>query len=299
MELDHTFVGPYEHLKKSFTELASAYKETIGLMSFEDLSITKQFDYGIAHQSSSASITQSRTSIVPPDIREPPKSGVMGLSGPKAARGAHRRTRSRSAPIAVDFTHYVSQNNFGGMPGYHFGQQSLRIDPQYRFGGDVQSIATTTPVYEYNESQYTPTSVATPSYQDSWYAPSYTNTPLLDAERSQLGSPLLPGTGPMDLSIGTLPSEGFGGSYPVMTQVQTSSVPAMHLTNPSQSMPDLARLDTVPEIPTMQLQQLQQQYVGNDQLSLNTLGRALDLSHLDFSHVQLAQTHDEMEDTGT
>lgn len=281
-EMDHAIVGPYEHLKSSFTELASCHKETIGLMSFEDLAMTDQYDPTRVPSQTylDPGITENSSHCETQDLGPSP---LPEMARTKIARGGHRRTRSRSAPIAIDFSHFGHQSYIDGLTGYSFRDQSSRVEPQH-YNLQLQNIPMPN-AYEYSDSLYTPTTVATPTYQDSWYNPSYATTPLLDSERSHLGSPLVPGVSQLDLS-GTLPNEGYCGTYPLMSAALNNAI--VHPGNPSQSMPDLTHLDPVPELPINNEQS--QQHLPVEQLSMDMLGDPLGLSDMNFSHIPSTQS---------
>lgn len=291
----HAMVGPYQHLKRSFTDLASTYKETIGLMTFEDLEtapIPEQLAPPLAFEQNYPAIatrTSQSAGFTTPDgqaLRRNPTNALFMDNSNMSSRGSHRRTRSRSAPMTVDFSQIVNQSNVGGMPGYSFGRQSIRIDPNYRPNTDLTPSSSTTGAYDYGDSLYTPTASGTPNYQEPWYMPSYANTPLLDAERSQLGSPMIPAPAQFDLSAGTLPPESFSAGYPLLAQgVGAATMP--HLVNANHSMPELPRLDRVAEIPATG----QSQFSSLQNLAQNQLSAALDPSQMDFSDMPPAQPH--------
>lgn len=294
--LNHAIIGPYEQLKMSLTELASTYKETIGLMTFEDLEDThipehviSQQDYSIA---SPAPIRGSHgTPFTTPDSRlmRPNPGSASVLDSTSTNRGAHRRTRSRSAPIAVDFSQFMQHNNVGGMPGYSFGQQSSRVDPSYRPQLDTRVPSTNH--LDYAESLYTPTTVATPNYQDPWYAASYANTPLLDTEHSQLGSPMIPGTAQFELGQNGLSNDGFGNTFPIASHLQLGNMSNASLITPTQSMPDLTQLESVPEL----LIHPQGYGMPNNPMQGNLLSEPLDISQMDFANMPPAHMNDDID----
>lgn len=291
--LTHAIVGPYDQLKKSLTELASTYKETIGLMTFEDLEdnlvpehIVSQQDYAIA---SPAPIRSSHgTTFTTPDSRlmRPNLGSASLLDSTSSTRGAHRRTRSRSAPIAVDFSQFMQHHNVGGMPGYSFGQQSSRNGPNIHHHVDThvqgQGIANQS---DYADTMYTPTTVATPNYQDPWYATSYANTPLLDTEQSQLGSPMMPGSAQFEIGSNGLSNDGFGNTFPITSQMQLNNLSTASLITPTQSMPDLTHLESVPEL----LIHPQGYNMSNTSLPGHLLAQPLDISQMDFTDMPPAQ----------
>lgn len=255
-EMTHAIVGPYNHLKTSLTELASIHTETTNIMTFEDIQTAPNQMMGMTFGQPIAALPPQQqqrsmaytSGFVTPDPRpRPTPSSASTLDIPtQAPRNMHRRTRSRSAPIAVDFSQMVSHNNVGGMPGYSFGQQSLRVDPNYHYNPGAQSNSSSATPYEFTEPlPPTPISAMDPNYhQDPWYSASYAGTPLLDGPQSALASPMVPNTSQFDL--GTTGLQGsYANGFNAHTQ-QPNDLPSTLLNGqhmmPNHSMPDLQHM---------------------------------------------------------
>lgn len=155
---------------------------------------------------------------------------------------SHRRTRSRSAPIAVDFP-FFTEGNAQGLPNYMYTQHVSQNNsaPNYKF---VQQPVITPSGYEYGEPLYTPTTSTTSNYQDPWYSTSYANTPLLGTENPQLESPMVPGLAHFDSPLNLTTIDAYR-DFPSLASFPQPSL----RTNPTQSLPELPRLDSVPEVP--------------------------------------------------
>lgn len=272
--IDHILIGPYEHFKASFTELALHHKETIGLISFEDLSGTDH--HGQTQLPSHFRAGTNITNTAPLEIIQAPDiSPLPEMVKIKSAR-THRRTRSRSAPIAVDFSNFMhqSQTHTGQISPYSYRESNSRPTSAHLYNLQLQEAAMSIPSYDYNESLYTPTTSTSQNYNDTWYTPSYANTPLLESEHSQLASPLIP-TGFEQSSM--MPGDLYHNPFQMMPN--GAAAPMMQMGAPSQSMPNLAQLDTVPEVT---MTDLQHQHFTQP-LPLGMLEEALDISEIEFA----------------
>lgn len=292
-ELTHAIVGPYNQLQSSLVELSSIHKSTTNIMTFENLlpahangqMANMTFEQPMPTPARSQPLRQGpfNSGFVTPDPRPrmtPSSASTLDIPN-QNPRNMHRRTRSRSAPIAVDFSQMIGHGHHGnvsGLPGYSFGQQSLRIDPNYHYNLNAQSTASSTP-FDYADSViHTPTTAATPNFgQDQWYSASYANTPLMEGQQSTLASPLVQQPSQFDLTTAALQP-----AYPngFMTMQQTNG----HML-PNHSLPDLQHSAAHMPFDAMQDPQL-----GGPLTYTNAAPLSID--EMDFGDLQATQAHD-------
>ncbi|BFZ54052.1 hypothetical protein PYCC9005_001083 [Savitreella phatthalungensis] len=197
-------------------------------------------------------------------------------AGFNASRGQHRRTRSRSAPIAVDFSQFLASDR--AYNNYHTGQTSLRMEPYHRDVSSgyssqqnqppLSSIVTSShlmndggryPDFERNESAYSSSATATPSYADADYG-----TPAFFDSSSNCYTPLPKGPSSMQASVMNSPALMQAGQFDLQMAAAAAAAAGLALSNGEQTTQQQESFDL--GVGSTQRQALPSTYLDNHNL---------------------------------